>query len=323
MLQTLTTAGASWYWPFVFLPLLLLGCASQPERWNLAEVTEAGTVVLDDVPFHPQDAYHCGPASLLSILQANGVETDMSTLVNQVYLPGRRGSLQPEMRAAIRQHGRLAYQLPGEPAAVIQAVEAGWPVLILQNLGLRARPVWHYAVVIGFDADRNALLLHSGEQARQWESVPRWTRRWHYADRWAVIALQADQVPPSEGLSAWLQAASDFADRARPEEAITAWQTLLRHRPGEPVAMLGLANAHYQAGAHASSADVLETMLAQYPGHPAAAHNLAWLMLQDQRPCQARDVLISSREQRPSPAFETRIHRLLGKAQTACREVAP
>lgn len=323
MLKLLTTAGASWHWPFVFLPMFLLGCASQPERWHLAEVTDAAAVTLDDVPFHPQDAYHCGPASLLSILQTSGVETDMATLVSQVYLPGRQGSLQPEMRAAIRQHGRLAYQLPGEPTAVIQAVEAGWPVLILQNLGLRSRPIWHYAVVIGFDAERNALLLHSGEQARQWESVHRWTRRWHYADRWAVIALQPDQLPPSDEPAAWLQAASDFADRANPAEAITAWQTLLQHRPNEPVAMLGLANAHYQAGEHASSAAVLETLLAQHPGHPAAAHNLAWLMLQDQRPCQARDVLLSSQEQRASQAFEVRIDELLSEARQACRGGTP
>ena len=51
--------------------LLLSGCAVNPALRIADEVT--GTVVLGDVPFHPQTDYQCGPAALATILGASGV----------------------------------------------------------------------------------------------------------------------------------------------------------------------------------------------------------------------------------------------------------
>ena len=47
-------------------------------------------------------------------------------------------------------------------------------MLVLQFL-FDALPIWHYAVLIGYDAERNVALLHSGGHERvemRWHALP-------------------------------------------------------------------------------------------------------------------------------------------------------
>ena len=74
-------------------------------------------------------------------------------LVSQTYLPGRRGSLQLELIAAARRHQRIPYVLDPDAAALFAELDAGHPVLVLQDLGVGPLHVWHYAVVIGYEAE--------------------------------------------------------------------------------------------------------------------------------------------------------------------------
>ena len=131
-------------------PLALLAalaaCSVNP-KLDLAEAAGSEPVELVDVPFHPQEAYHCGPATLLTVLEASGVDdASYDGLVQRVFVPGLEGSLQTEMTAAAREHGRIAYLLPPEPSAVFAELAAGRPVLVLLNQGVRSLPFWHYAV---------------------------------------------------------------------------------------------------------------------------------------------------------------------------------
>ncbi|MCK5204241.1 MAG: PA2778 family cysteine peptidase, partial [Desulfobacterales bacterium] len=116
---------------------------------------------LNAVPFYPQKEYQCGPASLAMTLAWSGLQIDPDDLTPQVYTPSLKGSLPPAMVAATRRHGRVAYEIAGANA-LLKEISAGHPVIVLQNLGLSWVPVWHYAVVIGYDLDKAVIILHSG-----------------------------------------------------------------------------------------------------------------------------------------------------------------
>src|SRR5690606_12988264 len=105
---------------------LLAGCAT---RAPLLE-SSTGMVELADTPFFPQDRYQCGPAALATVLAAAGVAVAPDELVEQVYVPARRGSLTIEMQAAPRRYDRIAYPLQPELAALIAELDAGRPVLV-------------------------------------------------------------------------------------------------------------------------------------------------------------------------------------------------
>lgn len=216
---------------------------------RLADIDGADAPVeLASVPFHAQEAHHCGPASLLAVLEASGVETDYETVVSRVYIPGLKGSLQAEMTAAARQFGRVAYRLPGEPEVLLAEVAAGRPVLVLLNLGLPSRPFWHFAVVVGYNPETNRVLMRSGTEPRLTKKAPGWLRQWDWAGRWAIVVLQPQQWPVQPDRRRLLQALAEFEDAAEPAAAHRVWQMAISHWPDEPVAWIGLGNtAHAQA----------------------------------------------------------------------------
>ena len=153
----------------VVLVLLAGGCANHHPGIEayLNDTDIPSTLELRDTPFFPQEAYQCGPAALATVLVASDIGVTPHELTGKVYLPQRQGSLQLELIAASRRFGRLPYVLDGELPAILSELSTGRPVLVLQNLGLTSYPVWHYAVVIGFDASRNEIILRSGDRQRR------------------------------------------------------------------------------------------------------------------------------------------------------------
>ena len=133
-------------WGLLLLLSLLTACASSPQtRQLVSDPPEVmPQVELIDVPFYPQQEYHCGPASLAAIVNYRGVSSNPEDIARMVYVPGLKGSLQVEIAAAIRQLGLLAVETDGQLASLLRELDAGNPVFVLQNLGVDAFPVWHY-----------------------------------------------------------------------------------------------------------------------------------------------------------------------------------
>ncbi|HEY3517213.1 MAG TPA: hypothetical protein VGL98_09230, partial [Gammaproteobacteria bacterium] len=111
--------------------LALFGCASAPRLPPGLPALE-----LTAVPFFPQTEYQCGPAALATVLKHAGADVDADALTPEVYAPGLRGSLQPELLGATRRHGFIPYVIEPEPSALAAELAARRPVLVLQNLGL-------------------------------------------------------------------------------------------------------------------------------------------------------------------------------------------
>jgi tetratricopeptide (TPR) repeat protein len=227
-------------------------------------------VELTEAPFFAQDDYQCGPAALATVLSAAGVARTPDQLVDQVYLPQRQGSLQPEMMAAARRAGLLAYPLAPDPQALLREVAAGHPVLVLQNLRWDIYPQWHYAVVIGYDRAADERYLRSGVQRRRVEPGEEFERSWSRAGRWAFVALAPDRLPATATADAYVAAAAAL-ERSVPDAAAIAYRTALGRWPENLVARLGLGNIAY-------AQHRLEDAQAQYrraaDEHPDAAD--AW-----------------------------------------------
>jgi len=252
------------------------GCATQPA---LVE-SPLGHVELVDTPFHPQRRYQCGPASLATVLGASGVAVTPGGLEPLVYLPGRKGSLQVEMQAAPRSYGRLSYRIEPELPAVVSELDAGRPVLVLHNYGLPGWPRWHYAVVIGHNAQADQLILRSGMERREVWSARNFMRAWDNGDRWALVVLQPGELPKAPDKDRYLEAAAAFENVAAPHDAWLAFDAAARAWPAAPVAWIGRGTAKYrERNFHAAAADY-EVALRLEPGHAGARNNLAMTLLE-------------------------------------------
>lgn len=232
-------------------------------------------VELTSTPFFPQSAYQCGPAALATVLTAAGVPTTPEALVPQVYLPGRRGSLQVELVAAARQHDRLAYLLEPALPALLREVAAGRPVLVLQNLGRSWLPVWHFAVLIGFDRDTDTVVLRSGTTARLAVSARRFLASWERAGRWALVLLEPGGVPEQVDAGRYLEAAAALEATGRLDAAAAAYHQGASRWPGSPLPHLGLANIAHARGDLAAALAGYDAALLRDPRHVVARNNRA------------------------------------------------
>jgi len=113
--------GGPWLPKLLPALLLLAGCAGQP---GLAPPLQPEP--LDAVPFFPQTDWQCGPAALATVLVHGGVATTPEELADGIYLPGRQGSLQPELLARSRRLGRVPWVLPERRVNVL--VESARPL---------------------------------------------------------------------------------------------------------------------------------------------------------------------------------------------------
>ena len=256
--------------------VLLTGCAT---RGPLLEPRDR-TVELADVPFFPQEDHQCGPAALATVLGASHVDVTPEELTARVYLPGRKGSLQVEMQAAPRGYGRLGYRTAPELADITAQIDEGRPVLVLHNYGLPFWPRWHYAVVVGYDAPRQQLLLRSGKVQRQVLSAANFMRAWDNADRWAMVVLRPGEVPATADKERYLEAAAGFETSAKPQDAWTAFDAAVRQWPDDAVARVGRGTASYRAHEfQAAAADYRAAV--QLDGKQAGArNNLAMTLLE-------------------------------------------
>lgn len=279
---------------FFYVALLLGGCATiAPQTVALKNDRPANLpmrVELEEVPFFPQEDYQCGPAALATVLNANGVHVAPEELTKQVYLPGRKGSLATEMLAAARRNGMLAYELTPTLPALLSEVAAGNPVVVLEDFGVSFYPLWHFAVVVGYDMDAGKLILRSGLRERQTVPFALFERVWRHADYWAMLALPPTKLPASADESRYLASAIALEVSGHVAGANTAYALLLTRWPKNPTARMGLGNTAYALGRLEQAEHAFRQATLDDPQSAAAFNNLAQTLADERRYAEALQV---------------------------------
>jgi len=261
--------------------LVLAACASTGAKLVPPVAgTGAARVELDATPFFPQERYQCGPAALATVLSAAGVVLTADALVPQVYLPGRQGSLQPELVAATRRYDRVPYLLPPSTEALLATLDGGFPVLVLQKLGAGPVPGWHYAVVVGYDVPRDRIVLRSGTERRKEMSARSFLATWDRAERWALVALQPGTLPPAADFARYMEAVAGLEAVGRRDVAAQAYEAAAREWPTQSLPQLALANLAHARGDLVAAERGFHAAVRLDPRDPAARNNRAEVLRQ-------------------------------------------
>lgn len=269
-------------WLLAATALLLAACTRTP---LLPPVAGGGRVELTEVPFFPQSDYQCGPAALATVFHHAGAPVSPEQLVGAVYLPGRKGSLQVELVAATRRQGLVPYPIAGDLVGLTGALRGGQPVLVLLNLGTQHWPIWHFAVVIGYDADHDHLILRSGTTRREVTAARTFLRRWALGGHWGMLALPPGEQPTDADAERYLRAVTDMEGVAPPPALVAAFAAAVARWPDNSWARVGLGNARYAAGDRAGAEAVFADLLGRHPELVIARNNLAQLL--GERGCRA------------------------------------
>lgn len=270
--------------------LFLSACATPPQtRALLADVSSQlpASVDLVEVPFFAQDDFQCGPAALAMTLGAAGIAVTPDILTPEVYLPKLKGSLQVEMLAASRRHGAVAYRLAPQLNDLLQEVAAGTPVVVLQNLGLSWYPVWHYAVVVGYDLRKREILLRSGREQRQVLSFATFENTWARGEYWAMTATAPERIPQTANADSYVAAISALEKTVSPERAHTAYLAALQRWPKHLLAQIGAGNSAYKMKDISKAEAAFRQAVQDHPDSVAALNNLAQTLIDQKRYAEA------------------------------------
>lgn len=265
------------------LAVVLSSCAGRPDiGWPRAEGKHPGPYLLEEVPFYPQKVHQCGPAALAMALNWSGIAASPRELAGQVFTPSRKGSLQSAMLAAARRHGRIACLL-AKPADLIDEIAAGHPVIVLQNLGLSWLPVWHYAVVVGWDASVGDVILHSGATPFKPTAYATFERTWARSGFWGLLVLPPSRLPATAEEADYLAAVSPLERMGRWKTALMAYRTALGRWPDSLPATVGIGVCLYRLGDLAAAEAHLREAIQQFPRQGVLFNNLAQVLLDQGR----------------------------------------
>ena len=232
---------------------------------------------LDGVPFYPQETYQCGPSSLAMVLAWTGNEVSPQDLTDDVYSPSLHGSLQSSLISTARKYGRVAYPINGTKDLLIE-VNAGHPVIILQNLGFSWYPKYHYAVVIGYGKEGRTIVLHSGKNAAEHLSAQIFQNTWSRAAYWGLLVLPPEILPAAASEEKYVLAVAGLERAGQLKAAVRAYKTALSRWPESFPAWIGLGNSFYAQGDLSSAANAFKQAIQLKPAHGLPLNNLAQVL---------------------------------------------
>jgi tetratricopeptide (TPR) repeat protein len=241
------------------------------------------------VPFFPQEKFYCGPAATAMVLAWSGLPVTQEEMAEQVYTPGREGSLQPDVIAAIRRNGRLA--IPVDTLReLLSEIAAGRPVLVFQNLALEFYPQWHYAVVTGYDLEAGELIMNTGLWENRPVALSTFEHTWRRGGYWALVVLKPGELPVAPDEAELLRAAAGLERVERPGEAVLTYEAALTLWPRSFAAWMGLGNARFALSDYAGAETAWRAATTANTDSPAPAwNNLAYALNAQGRKQEAID----------------------------------
>jgi len=245
-----TSYSSHWWLLFSLLLVLSLAASCVRQDYHIIRAHTGKLPVraeITETPFYPQKSHQCGPAALTMVLNWSSSQVSLAQITAEIYTPGRKGTLQALLISATRHYDRLPY-LIREFEPLMQEVDKGHPVVVLQNNGLTWFPRWHYAVLIGYDSEKQVVILRSGEIFRKELSWSLFRRTWERAGKWGLIALPLTELPASANELSYLEAVVSLGKVKNWKAASTAYETALKRWPTSLGALIGLGNCRYSLG---------------------------------------------------------------------------
>jgi tetratricopeptide (TPR) repeat protein len=204
-----------------------------------------------------------------------GRDVSVDQVTPQVFTPGMKGSFQVDMISAARRNKTMAIPIEGLEN-LLKEIEAGHPVVVFENLALKWIPQWHYAIVFGYDLDKQTVAMHSGPEAnKQWD-IRKFERSWKLGDYWALVVLPPGELSVVADELTHSRAAAALEELKLIPEAQKAYASILKKWPESLAANIGAANIAYANAEYGHAVEFLSNATKAHPTSAVAWHNLAF-----------------------------------------------
>lgn len=163
--------------------------ASAPDNARVPEALPAAPAL--DVPFVPQAKDTCAAAALAMVLGYWGARVSQDEIAALLLQKELHGILGSRLAQFARERGFSAFAYAGDMGHLRDYVAKGRPLIVALKAGRRR---FHNVVVVGFDPERDALLVNDPALgAARPLPVDDFEARWAGADHWTLLVLPAAQ----------------------------------------------------------------------------------------------------------------------------------
>ncbi|RON72609.1 peptidase C39 family protein [Pseudomonas fluorescens] len=204
---------------------VMVGCAGSvaPEIKRLPERVElSGT-------FYRGEANQSGPQVLASLLSQQGIVITPGLLEKPLHLPGAEDRLQENIQNLAREYGMVVYPLENNLPALLTQVAAGFPVMVRFSEGSAFWAEPRYAILSGYDRDKQKVLLRAGMNRRELMSFSAFESALEKSGGWAILIQKPSQIPAAVDRQRWLKAADELSRAGQEPEAAQARKALAAH----------------------------------------------------------------------------------------------
>ncbi len=225
--------------------LILQGCQSLHQSQRLINSPPKHVVSIKDIktiPFYPQEEFYCGPTTLAEVFNYYGKNLTPENIAPNIFIPDREGSLQIEMVATTRKYNFVPYAGRSDLITLINLLSEGRPVIVLQNLAFSWMPMWHYAVVKGYDLVNSEFTLHTGVTENYKVDFELFERTWQRGDYWMLVPFPAGETSQYIEPFAYIKASYDLLTIGKSGVAIKSLKGATQKWPKEWLSFLLLGN---------------------------------------------------------------------------------
>jgi predicted double-glycine peptidase len=158
---------------------LLFSCA------ELSKNRESRTPrLIENVPFYPQEAYQCGPASLAGVLNYWGGQTSPAEIAAEIYSPKAGGTLDVDMVLYAEKKGLKAVQYAGSLGDLKKNIDSNYPLIVLVDYGFWVYQKNHFMVVVGYS--ENGLIANSEKEQHKVIPLENFLKAWERTRFWTL-----------------------------------------------------------------------------------------------------------------------------------------
>jgi tetratricopeptide (TPR) repeat protein len=182
------------------------------------------------------------------------------------------------MLGATRRAGLVAYPLSPRLEDVLREIAAGTPVVVLLNLAFKLIPIWHYAVIVGYDLDKRHVIVRSAKKERDEWSFSFLEYFWQESGYWSMLALPPGRLPATAQEPDVVTAVAALEQAGRIAEAREAYRALLVRWPQSLIGLIGLGNVEYALKDMAAAEQAFRRASEAHPQSAIALNNLAHVL---------------------------------------------